>query len=337
MNRRQKVRCLVGVGVVLTMGLTLWRQASLNPPVASREVADDTRADLSAIGSSAHRSSGETASRALAPFPESRRMEIGAVITAIQNESAPTIREELMLAAISAVSIGEIPSVLASLQSESRTNHAEELSKRLIRRWAETDVQAAARWAEGQPEGNSRGAAVNEVATEWANQNFGAAAEWARQLPSEAEQFESLRTIAFEVTQSEPMEAMRLAVEMPPSAQRDELIRHATMEWASQDATSAARWARQITDATLRAQVLTSVALAWADQDPRSAATLVATELPSGRVQSDAAVGVVERWVQVQPEAAAAWVQGFPEGPLRETAMANLRLLWPRPGFTQVR
>lgn len=252
------------------------------------------------------------------------------LLAAIAAETDPLRREQLLSSAVDAVSIGEIPSILAALQTAEPLDASLAMSERLVRRWAEIDVQAAAHWAEQQPDGPLRDASLNNVAIAWAMQDYYHAAEWARGLPSEAARTDSLRAIAYEVTPTAPVDAVRLAAELPPSTQRDQLVNYAAMEWASLDAASTVRWARQITDPALRAQVLAHVAMAWADQDPESAATLVATELLPGRVQADAAMGVAERWVQVQPEAALTWVQNFPEGPLRETALENLAALWPR-------
>jgi hypothetical protein len=99
-------------------------------------------------------------------------------------------------------------------------------------------------------------------------------------------------------------------------------------EWASKDGQSAAQWARQIQAGTLREQALGCIATAWGDSDPFSAATLAVSELPAGRTQDDAVVGIARRWAQRQPEQAAAWVEGFPAGELKVTAVENVVAIW---------
>jgi hypothetical protein len=51
-------------------------------------------------------------------------------------------------------------------------------------------------------------------------------------------------------------------------------------------------------------------------------------DLPVGREQQDAVVGIVERWTQIDPAGAAEWVGKFSVGTLRDTAVENLVSLW---------
>lgn len=331
MSAKQTAMWLAGLGLMAT--IALWHRTTSNPMEALPEVLENSPNDEIVVSSAAHRFYLQPEPHVPREFADPLRDQLAA----IEAETDPLKREELLSAAVEAVAKGEIPSILAVLQKAEPADVALAMSERLVRRWAESDVRAAAHWVEQLADGPPRQASLNNVAIEWAVQDYSQASDWAQRLPSEAERVDSLRAIAYEITPSLPMEALRVAVELPPTQKRDELIGYTAMEWASESPVDARQWAQQIDDPVLRAQVLARVAMAWADQDPQSAATLVATELPPGRVQSDAAVGVVERWVQVQPEAAAAWVHGFPEGVLRVTAMENLRLLWPRPGVNQVR
>ncbi len=313
--------------------MALWHRATSNSMEALPEVSENSPNGEFLVGAPVRRSYSQSKPHVPREFADPLRDQLAA----INAETDPLKREELLSSATDAVVNGEISGILAVLQKAEPADVALAMSERLIRRWAESDVRAAAHWAEQLADGPSRQASLNNVAIEWAVQDYSQAADWVRRLPSEAERTDFLRAIAYEITPLFPMEALRVAVELPPTQKRDELIGYTAMEWASQSPVDAGQWAQQIGDLELRAQVLANVAMAWADQDPQSAATLVATELPPGRVQADAAVGVVERWVQMQPGAAAAWVHGFPEGVLRETAMENLRLLWPRPDVNQVR
>ena len=249
-------------------------------------------------------------------------------VTLIGGEADQIRREELLLAEINSITIEETPSALAALQGAAPTEIAEDLSARLLRRWAENDLHAAALWSTQLPPGPAREQALADVAIEFANQEPSEAADWARQLQDEAEKLQALDVVAHEFVRSNPIDAIRLAAEFPPSAPRDELICHAAMEWASQDAPGTVDWANQIEDQGLREDVLASVATAWADRDPVSAATLAVDELSPGRTQNDAVVSIVQRWVQQQPEEAAAWVEQFPAGELRLAAIENVVRIW---------
>jgi hypothetical protein len=250
----------------------------------------------------------------------------------IQSEENMDKREELITSLVDSIAKTDIQSMLNDLQELGKKNNqcelADDLSQRLIHRWAQSDAPSASAYVQQLSAGQMRQSALSGVAIEWANTNLNDAVVWARQLPDLTEQNAVLLTIANEAVRVDPVESLRLAANLPRDNQRDELIRHAAMEWASKDAEQAVSWARQIGDVQLRSQVLMSVATTWSETDPVSAATLAATEIPEGRDQSDAVIGIIERWAQQQPEVAAAWVEQFPAGALRTAAVENLIVQW---------
>jgi hypothetical protein len=249
-------------------------------------------------------------------------------VTAIQAEEDPDKREAMLAALVAQHAVTDIQFTLDELPRLGQSDLAADLGQRLLRRWAASDGHAAAAWAVQLPAGPMREAALSDVAIEWANSGLSDAATWACQLPSPTERDAAALAVANEAVRSDPVEALGLAAEMSANPQRDQLIRHAAMEWAAQDGDAAASWARQITDPSLRDQVLADVATAWSDRDPVSAAGLAATEIPAGRPQSDAVVGIIERWAQQQPEQAADWVEKFPASELKPTAVANVAAMW---------
>lgn len=233
-------------------------------------------------------------------------------------------REEMLAALADQIPITDIQTTLNELQNLVSAGVAGEFSQRLLRRWTESDGHAAAAWAEQLPAGPARDAAISGVAIEWANASLADATAWTKTLGDEAERNATMLSVANEAVRAEPVEALRLAMALPDTLQRDELIRRAAMEWAAQDAQGAVAWAEQISDETLRAKVLAGETVSWAEQNPEAAATLAVEQLPAGRLQNDAVVSIIQRWAQQQPETAAAWVEQFPNGPLRDAAEENL-------------
>jgi hypothetical protein len=75
------------------------------------------------------------------------------------------------------------------------------------------------------------------------------------------------------------------------------------------------------------ASPLVSKAAALAESSPEDAARWVAA-LPFGEEQNQAALAVIDRWVNTDPAAAAAWTTQFAEGPLREQAMFAVARHW---------
>jgi hypothetical protein len=70
------------------------------------------------------------------------------------------------------------------------------------------------------------------------------------------------------------------------------------------------------------------VAATLSEADSIAAAELVLDSLPPGKAQDDVLVGVVQRWTQRDPVAAAEWVSRFPESAVRNSAMENVIKLW---------
>lgn len=254
-----------------------------------------------------------------------RQILLEKAVAAIQSEEDSEKREEMLSAFADQIPVADIQFTLQDLHDLGLAGS--EASRRLLRRWAGSDGQAAAAWSEQLPAGQVRADALSAVAIEWADAALKDAAAWAGRLPDEVERQTAVLAVANEAVRSDPVAAVRLVNELPASRMRDWLLEHATMQWASQDGEEAAAWARQIADVNLREKLLRDVAVGWADSDPVAAGTLAVSGISNQRRQADAIVSIVQRWAQQQPEAAAAWVEQFPEGELKQTAMENLVML----------
>ena len=246
-------------------------------------------------------------------------------LNSIESESNVDMQEELLARLVSSRALAETPASLQQLTGN--TNRvALELSARWMRRWAESDPQAAAAFAAQLSEGVFRNALMEQAVLAWTESDWNTAAEWARGLSADREQM--LKLVAEETIRLEPIESLRLATELSPGAERDELIVRASMEWAGQDAPAAKQWAQQIEDPTLRSQVLAAIAVAWADHDAPAAATLAVRDLPPGRVQEDAVVSILSRWIQLDADAATTWLNQFPAGQLKQAAHDGVMAAW---------
>jgi hypothetical protein len=215
-----------------------------------------------------------------------------------------------------------IPSASANADSNPESAWSED-DKERIRIWARSAPRAAADWAAVLPPGGNRRFVLETAALAWGDIDPASAAQWAKSLGDEAERTLALTDIAGEAVRSAPILAIEIACSLS-DATRDDILPRAASEWAVQEPTAAATWARQIPGEALRATVLAGVATAWSEQDPAAAASLAVKELPPGRLQANTIVSIVQRWAQQSPADAAAWVSQFPEGILRDTAMASL-------------
>jgi hypothetical protein len=198
-----------------------------------------------------------------------------------------------------------------------------EAEKERIRNWAQNAPRAAAEWATALPAGANRRFVLEAATLAWGASDPASAAQWAQSLRDEAERTLALTNIASEAVRSTPLLSLELAQSLPATT-RDEIVPRAVTEWATRDPAAAADWARQISGASLRVTALAGIATAWSEKDPAAAASLAVKELPSGRLQADTIVAIVQRWAQQSPADAEAWVNQFPEGSLRDAAMESL-------------
>jgi hypothetical protein len=212
---------------------------------------------------------------------------------------------------------------LNELQAADPTAAGQDLQLRLLQRWAEGDLPAAV-LALDQLRAEDRPEACERVATAWARQNLSESIAWAQQLPEGADRQGAFLSIAYEAAFTNPREALVLAGQMTVLPEKRDLISQAASSWAADAPEIAAGWAKQIQDQPLREQVLAAIAIAWADKDPFAAAQLVIGSLSQGQAQANAVLGIVQRLAFKDVEAATAWVAQFPEGALRETALAEM-------------
>jgi hypothetical protein len=172
-------------------------------------------------------------------------------------------------------------------------------------------------------------AALTQVVLGSAGTDLNAALDWVRTLPEDGNKEAVTLYLAYEAALTDPVEALEVAGSLEPTSQRDDLLVFAISQWATTDFAAAVQWADQdVMDPSLRQRLLAAVAVAAAGQDGTAAATLAATTLESGEEQNRAAIAIVQRWAQYEPEAAASWVAQFPDTPTRETAAQNLLALW---------
>jgi hypothetical protein len=198
----------------------------------------------------------------------------------------------------------------------------------LVRRWAESDLAGAADAVSALSAEALTADLVNSVVLPWAARNWDAAVAWAQRLPQGEARQAGLVTLALEAARVDPLTALSLGLTLAPDAQRESMMVNAATQLATQEPDLAAQWAAGLPQSRLRDRMLAQVAAIWGERDPRAASMMVLEQLTPGTARNNALVGIVQRWVQVQPEAAASWAASFPEGALRTASVDNAVRLW---------
>jgi hypothetical protein len=249
------------------------------------------------------------------------------LLAAIEGETDPDRRSKALEDAAGSVSDADLPAMLDSLARDARPAAAE-LCQLLVRRWAEADAPSAAAWTAQLPDGSVRRAALEQVAIAWANTDLPAATAWIQAMPAGESEQAAAVSLGYEAARSEPVTALSVAGALPPGPQRDDLLVHAISQWAAGDSAVAADWAKKVPDVSLRERLLAAVAVSSAEKEGAAAATLAVNDLVTGEEQNRAVVSIVQRWAQNSPSAVASWVAQWPDTPARDAATQNLLALW---------
>jgi hypothetical protein len=228
---------------------------------------------------------------------------------------------EALAGMVANMGITEVTNRLGQLSPEELRG---EPGRLLARRWAELDPAAAGRWATQLGDVEARGELSAAVALVWSERDLPGALDWAFSLAGGDTQTQGrvLTELGYEVARVDPADSMRLAVELPASDARDGLLLHALRQWTSLEPESSQHWALQLSPGPLREQALAAVATVMANQDGERAARFVAEWVRPGPEQDRAVIGIIQRWAQMDYDQTKAWVELFPQTPLRHTALA---------------
>lgn len=151
------------------------------------------------------------------------------------------------------------------------------------------------------------------------------AMEWAARLPDVNESRIAMQQICSRLTDEDPAKAIRLAWDHGLDEAPGDFMGGLTAGWAARDLHGAREWLESQTEGELRDRLMGPVVFELAKTDPATAARMVAEEMGNGESQREAAISVLHQWATREPEAAASWVDTFPDGELKEMAWRELR------------
>lgn len=158
---------------------------------------------------------------------------------------------------------------------------------------------------------------------DWARKDPEAALAWAQLQPgTDPIREEALTDACFQIAQSDPKRAVGLAGQF--KLNRDSVLQPLAQQWAAQDLPTACAWVAEQPDDDQRNALATGVTFIWSQTEPASAAQYVLNQMTPGSSQDAAVLMVLHQWATRDPAAAAAWVEQFPPGPMREMASDEL-------------
>lgn len=157
---------------------------------------------------------------------------------------------------------------------------------------------------------------------EWVARDPHAAVEWAVQQPAAEKRDEILEAACYEIANGDPAEAVALAEKH--ALTNYAILANLTAQWAQQDLRAAHAWVLAKPAGYERNELAARVGFVWSASEPSAAAEFVVREIPPGPAQTEAAISVLHQWGLRNFNDAAAWVELFPAGEIRERALSEL-------------
>lgn len=149
------------------------------------------------------------------------------------------------------------------------------------------------------------------------------------QSPQEREQ--ALQEIVWNAIEIDPDLAQEAFLQMTPgSEEKNQLIQHFAMTLAGENHEAAMQWASGLKNDQEKALALNSIALVLSENDPVKAAQILLDSGVAGRDLDVAVVQVIQRWADISPADAAAWVQLFDSGEARQAGLKAIISTWIR-------
>ena len=158
---------------------------------------------------------------------------------------------------------------------------------------------------------------------DWARKDPEAALAWAQLQPgTDPARDEALTDACFQIAQSDPKRAVVLAGQF--KLNRDSVLQPLAQQWAAKDLPTACSWVAEQVDDDQRNALATGVTYIWSQTEPASAAQYVLNQMTPGSAQDAAVLMVLHQWATKDAPGAAAWVEQFSAGPMRDLALNEL-------------
>jgi hypothetical protein len=187
------------------------------------------------------------------------------------------------------------------------------------------DPTSAARLAESMPSGTLREEMLRRVAQHWTEQDPASAKQWAEQLSDVRERNSALTDVCCQIAQTDPQQATQMADQIGLGNLPGATLENLVQQWAARDLTTAEAWVNERPAGEEKDKLFSRIAMVLAESSPAEAARMVVDQIPAGDTQTEAVVSVLYQWAKSDLPGARAWVQLFPEGPLRERALNELK------------
>jgi len=191
--------------------------------------------------------------------------------------------------------------------------------------WIDASPGDALGFAIGLPSGEIRDIFLRQLCVGWARKDPEEALAWSDRLDNRTDRRRVRETICIAVAESDPRLALGLALQHGSDGEgSDGLLENLSAQWADREPAAVLDWVTSQPGGEWHDRLMARLAFVLSKSDPHAAACRVAEEMEPGPAQTEAILSVLFQWKSIDAQAAAAWVQGFPAGQLRERALEEL-------------
>lgn len=215
---------------------------------------------------------------------------------------------------------GQLARALGSGTVTDRDRALNQLLPRLVAQEPSAAGHLALAWEKGP----LRDELLAQVIQLWTEQDVGGALTWLTSLLDAADRRAAAAVMVNTVARSDRAGALDLVRYLEVGLDDGSAERMAQL-WTEEEPQAAVDWVIRQPAGAVRDRLLARIVHVRAQQDPADAARLVANEFAPGNVRDQATLTVVRQWALRDALSASAWVDAFPAGPLRESAVAELR------------
>jgi len=198
----------------------------------------------------------------------------------------------------------------------------------LFQEWTSRDAPAAAAFVLTVQDEDLRKESMLRVMQTWGTQDAKSALAWAKDagFDTNYEREVAMSMACAQVANTNPAEAIRLALQYKFDESSVDLLEGLTARWAETDLSAASDWVIKQPAGEWRDKLIQSIALEGFDAAPDASTQLVLDQIPAGDDRDKAILSLVSKLAFNDSDKALAWVESFPEGTLRESALENLSL-----------
>jgi hypothetical protein len=211
----------------------------------------------------------------------------------------------------------EIERALLSVDDVRRDHAYRQLLPALIKLYPAAVEQLVASW----PAGPAREELLRDTAHAWSTVSVDGAVDWAAGVKEDDERAIVAAEIASHVAQGDPARAIGISDQFGVG-RKDGTVERMVQLWAMENLQESLTWAENQLQGPRRDQLVARIATVQAETAPEDAARTALTQIGAGPAQDNAVAHVMRQWSSRDPDAAAAWIEGLPQGHIQDLARA---------------